>query len=117
MSCTNNNFFKDIKKGDTFTGLKMTFYDGVGEDKTPMDLTNCKVIIPFKKGTGQNATFLFSSEDGTITIPTPTNGEIYLQPRDMNYPALNYIFDVQVINGANVKKTYFTNYWKICQDV
>jgi hypothetical protein len=117
MSRTNNNFFKDIKKGDTFTGLKMTFYDGVGEDKTPMDLTNCKVIIPFKKGTGQNATFLFSSEDGTITIPTPANGEIFLQPRDMNYPALNYIFDVQVINGANVKKTYFTNHWKICQDV
>lgn len=117
MSCTNNNFFKDIKKGDTFTGLKMTFYNGTGTTKTAMNLTNCKVIIPFKKGTGQNATFLFSSEDGTITIPTPTNGEIFLQPRDMNYPAFNYIFDVQLITGANVKKTYFTNYWKICQDV
>ena len=50
-------------------------------------------------------------------ICNAANGEIFLQPRDMNYPAFNYIFDVQVINGSNVKKTYFTNYWKICQDV
>ena len=117
MNCTNNNFFKDIKKGDTFTGLKMTFYDGVGENKTPMDLTDFKIVIPFKKIAGQKNVFLFSTEDGTITIPEPTNGEIFLQPRDMNYPAFNYIFDVQLITGAQVKKTYFTNYWKICQDV
>ena len=117
MECTNNNFFKDIKKGDTFTGLKMTFYNGTGATKTVMNLTNVKVIIPFKKGAGQSNAFLFSTEDGTITIPTPANGQIFLQPRDMNYPAFNYLFDVQLITGANVKKTYFSNYWKICQDV
>lgn len=83
MECTNNNFFKDIKKGDTFTGLKMTFYNGTGSTKTVMNLTNVKVIIPFKKGAGQSNAFLFSSEDGTITIPTPANGEIFLQPRDL----------------------------------
>lgn len=117
MECTNDNFFKDIKKGDTFTGLKMTFYNGTGSTKTVMNLTNIKVVIPFKKGVGQSNAFVFSTEDGTITIPTPANGQIFLQPRDMNYAAFNYIFDVQLITGANVKKTYFTNYWKICQDV
>ena len=113
MECTNDNYFEDIKKGDTFMGLKMTLYDGVGPTKTIKNLTNIKVVIPFKKGEGQNNAFVFSTEDGTITIPTPANGQIFLQPRDMNYPAFNYIFDVQLITGANVKKTYFTNYWKI----
>ncbi|WP_396195932.1 hypothetical protein [Flavobacterium sp.] len=117
MSCANNNFIKDIRQGDTFTGLKMTLYDGVGEDKTPMDLTGYTINIPFKKGAGQNNAFLFSTEDNTITIPTPTNGEIFLMPRDMNYPAFNYIFSLEIITETNTKITYFTNFWQITQDV
>lgn len=112
-----NNYIKDIVKGDTFTGLKMTFYDGEGVDKTPKDLTGYSVIMNFKKGVGQSNAFIFSTADGSITIPNPTNGEIFMQPREMNYPAYNYIFDIQLISGSNVKKTYFTNYWKIIQDV
>jgi hypothetical protein len=117
MSCTNENFFRDIKQGDTFTGLKMTFYNGVGATKTPMNLTGYKINIPFKKGPGQNNAFLFSTEDNTITIPTPANGQIFLQPRNMNYPAFNYIFDVQITTNTNTIITYFSNNWKICQDV
>jgi hypothetical protein len=117
MDCINENYFKDIKKGDTFTGLKMTFYDGIGTTKTAMDLTDVSISIPFKKGVGQNKTFSFETENNTITIPDPLTGEIFLQPRDMNYQAATYIFDVEVTTLGGVKKTYFTNYWKICQDV
>lgn len=95
----------------------MTIYDGVGDAKTPRDLTGASVSIPFKKGAGQNTIFLFSTEDGTITIPDPTNGEIFLQPRDMNYPAFNYIFELTVTFASGTKKPYFTNFWKICQNV
>jgi hypothetical protein len=117
MSCQTSNYFPDITKGDTFTGRKMTFYNGKDEDKTVMNLTGASVVIAFKKGAGQNAVFTFSTADNTITIPTPTNGEIFLQPRLMNYPAFNYIFDVEVtFNGGRVR-TFFTNYWKICPDV
>ncbi len=113
MSCPNTNYFPDIIKGDTFTGRKMTFYNGKGESKTLMDLTGAKVVLSFKKATGQNAVFTFSTEDGTITIPTPTNGEIFLQPRVMNYAPYNYIFDVVVTTLSGTVHTYFTNYWRI----
>jgi hypothetical protein len=82
-----------------------------------MDLTGASVVIAFKKGAGQNAVFTFSTADNTITIPDPITGEIFLQPRDMNYPAYNYIFDVEVTFNGGRKRTFFYNYWKICQNV
>ena len=114
MSCSNNNYFEDIKKGNTFTGLKMSFFDGVGDTKTAMDLTGASIVIAFRKAEGQNVAFEFKTADNTITIPTPTNGEIFLQPRDMNYTAYTYIFDVVVTTLSGTIYTYFTNYWKIC---
>ena len=114
MSCqTTNNYFKDIKKGDTFTGLKMSFFNGTGDNKTAMDLTGASVIIAFRKGVGQNVAFEFKTSDSTITIPTPANGEIFLQPRVMNYTPFTYIFDVVVTTQSGTIHTYFTNYWKI----
>lgn len=117
MSCNQSNYFPDITKGDTFKGAKMTFYDGVGEDKTPMDLTGCSIVIAFKKSKGGTTVFDFKTADNTILIPTPTNGEILLGARVMNYPAYNYVFDVEITNSAGVVQTYFENNWKICQDV
>jgi hypothetical protein len=113
MSCTNTNYFKDIKKGDTFTGLKMTFYNGTGTTKTAMNLTGASIVINFKKGEGQNPIFSFKKSDNTITIPTPANGEIFLQPRVMNYPAFNYMFDVVVTTASGTIHTYFSSYWQI----
>lgn len=117
MSCNQSNYFPDITKGDTFKGAKMTFYNGVGDTKTVMDLTGSSVIIAFKKSKGGTTVFEFKTSDNTITIPTPTNGQIILAPRVMNYPAGNYVFDVQVTNASGVVTTYFENNWKICQDV
>jgi hypothetical protein len=118
MTCNEvQNIFPDIIKGDTFTGLKMTFYDGEGEDKTPMDLTGASVVIAFKKGAGQNAVFAFKTSDATITIPAPANGQIFLMPRVMNYPAYTYVFDVEVTFLSGTVKTYFKGNWRVCQDV
>jgi hypothetical protein len=118
MTCNEvQNIFPDIIKGDTFTGLKMTFYDGVDDDKTPMDLTGASVVIAFKKGAGQNAVFAFKTLDATITIPDPESGEIFLQPRLMDYPAMSYIFDVEVTFLSGTVKTYFKGNWRVCQDV
>jgi hypothetical protein len=95
----------------------MTFYDGVDDDKTPMDLTGASVVIAFKKGAGQNAVFAFKTLDATITIPDPESGEIFLQPRLMDYPAMSYIFDVEVTFLSGTVKTYFKGNWRVCQDV
>ncbi len=111
------NYFPDITKGDTFTGRKMSFYNGKGDTKTPMNLTGASIVIAFKIAKGQKAIFTFKTADNTITIPTPTNGEIFLQERKMDYPPTNYIFDVEVTFAGGRVKTFFTNYWKICQDV
>jgi hypothetical protein len=118
MTCKEvQNIFPDITKGDTFTGLKMTFYDGVGEDKTPMDLTGVSIVIAFKKGAGQNTVFAFLTSDATITIPDPESGEIFLQPRLMDYPAMTYVFDVELTFLSGTVKTYFKGNWRVCQDV
>jgi len=117
MSCTTTNYFPDITKGNTFTGRKMSFYNGKGDSKTPMDLTGASVIIEFKRGAGQNAVFTFSSDDNTITIPDPITGEIFLQPRKMDYPAFNYIFQPKVTFLGGRVRPFFVNYWKICPDV
>lgn len=114
MSCqTSSNYFKDIKKGDTFTGLKMSFFNGVGDAKTVMDLTGASIVITFRKSPTTNMVFEFKTSDSTITIPTPINGEIFLQPRVMNYAPFNYIFDVVVTTQSGSVHTYFTNYWRI----
>lgn len=117
MSCENKNYFPDIVKGDTFKGCAQRFYNGKDEGKTPMDLTGASILIQFKKGVGQSAVFKFDTADNTITIPTPTNGVALLAPRKMDYPAFNYIFDVQVTFANGFVKTFFTNNWRICQDV
>jgi hypothetical protein len=118
MTCKQvQNIFPDIIKGDTFTGLKMTFYDGVGEDKTPMDLTGVSIVIAFKKGAGQNAVFAFKTLDATITIPDPESGEIFLQPRLMEYPAMTYVFDVELTFLSGTVRTYLKDSWRVCQDV
>lgn len=115
--------FPDITKGDTFTGAKMTFYNGTGDTKTPMDLAGASIIINFKRGEGQNPVFTFKKENcagcvgNTITIPDPETGEVYLQPRVMNYPAFNYIFDIQVTHISGTILTYLKGYWRVCQDV
>jgi len=118
MTCKEvQNIFPDITKGDTFTGLKMTFYDGVGEDKTPMDLRGVSIVIAFKKGAGQNAVFAFKTLDATITIPDPESGEVFLQPRLMEYPAMTYVFDVELTFLSGTVRTYFKGNWRVCQDV
>lgn len=118
MTCVKSeNYFPDIIKGDTFTGSSMTFFDGVGETKTPMDLTGASVLIAFKKGEGQSAVFSFSTDDNTILIPDPLTGKILLAPRIMAYSAYTYVFDVQVTFASGTVKTFFKNYWRVCQDV
>jgi hypothetical protein len=118
MTCNvEQNIFPDIISGATFKGSKMSFFDGVGEDKTPMDLTGASIVIEFKKGAGQNAVFAFKTSDNTITIPDPTNGQAFLQPRLMTYSAYNYIFDVEVTFPSGTVVPFFKGYWRVCQNV
>lgn len=118
MSCSEISYSVcDIVKDNDFTGLKLTFYDGVGDAKTIMDLTGYSFVIHFKKGKGSTTVFSFLSSDSTITIPTPTNGEIFLQPRKMSYLAGTYIADINLINAAGKLHTYTTINWTITQNV
>lgn len=91
----------------------MSFFNGVGDAKTVMDLTGASVVIIFRKSQTTNMVFEFKTSDSTISIPTPENGEIFLQPRVMNYAPFNYIFDVVVTTQSGAVHTYFTNYWRI----
>jgi hypothetical protein len=118
MSCqTSSNYFKDIVKGTTFKGRKLTFYDGKDDTKTPKDLTGYSIVIAFKKAAGQNAVFTFKTADTTLTIPTPTNGEVFMSSRIMNYPPYNYVFDIELTSPSGVVEQWAKNYWRILSNV
>ena len=117
MSCNTAYSINPIVKGNDFNGLKLTFYDGVGDAKTVMDLTGFSVVIDFKKSKGLSTIFSFKSSDNTVTIPTPTNGEIFLQPRKMDYAPYTYMADINLISQAGKLHTYTTINWKIEQNV
>ena len=117
MSCQQSNYFKDIVQGTTFKGRKLSFYDGIGDDKTPKDLTGYSIKIELKKGAGQNAVFSFKTSDNTITIPDPTNGEAFMASRLMNYPAFNYIFNIELKSAGGAIEQWATSNWRILPNV
>jgi hypothetical protein len=100
------NFYR---KDDTFNGRKYTF---------PFDLTGAVILCQFKVKPALNVvTFEYKSEDGSITVPTPTNGEIFFQPRRMSYPTSIYYYDIQITFSNGTVKTYAQDKLEIFQDV
>lgn len=112
MSCQ-ANYFCPIKSGTTFPRKKITRYNGIGEDKTPFDLTDWDITFEFKTSPNANdVAFQFSTLDETITIEDPLTGSFFLESRLITYKPMEYYYDVYFIKGA-IKKFAFSNKWII----
>jgi hypothetical protein len=83
-----------IFKGNTFEGLRFTLSKKVDDVVTPVDLTDCSILIQFKLNYVSDSVFEFSTDDGTIIIED-TNVFSLLE-RDMNYDAHKYLSDIRI---------------------
>lgn len=100
--------YNKYRKGDTYNGRKITF---------PFDMTGVNVLIQFKESLSSTLTFEYKTEDGTITVPNPINGEIFLMPRIMEYPANTYNYDIQLTFTNGSVKSYAQDKLIIFTDV
>lgn len=111
MATTNR--FPNIKKGTTFNGRDIKFYNGTGANKTAMPLDGVQVIMDFKEiGSNSNSTvFSFKSSDDSITH-TGT-GVVRMMPRLMNIPAAGYKTTLTLKFANGTIKPYGEIIWKI----
>lgn len=111
---TTTNRFPTIKKGTTFNGRDIKFYNGTGEAKTAMDLTGVQVIMDFKEvGNKSNSTvFSFKTSDNSIT--STGVGIVRMMPRLMNLPAAVYETTLKLKFANGTIKPYGDSIiWKI----
>lgn len=114
------NLIEDHKKGDTWDGFKFKIEDETEIDSDvyePRDLSGCEIIAQFRTNPNGSVIFEFKTDDDTITIPTPENGEFILMPRIINVPAMTYVFDVQITYPSGVIESFDPDYFKIIQDI
>lgn len=103
------NYFKDIQKGVTFKGRSIKF----SKNGVPMDLTGVVATMEFRLRPMDLPTFSFKTSDATLLLPIPTNGELIMLKRNMNYPVSEYNFTLEITfpNGDVIKP--IVSQWKI----
>lgn len=82
----------DHKKGTTWDGIEIEVTEDINGIITPLDLTGAEITANFKSG--NNIVFSFKTSNGTILVPTPTDGKLYFKERVVDVPASTYYFDV-----------------------
>jgi hypothetical protein len=108
------NRFPSIKKGATFNGRDMKIYNGVGENKVPMDLTGVLIELEFKVFPDNCVSpiiFKFSTADGSIKI-TGT-GVARMMPRLMKYAKAIYTTDPTLTFANGTVKPWGQVLWEI----
>lgn len=100
--------FNDYRKGDDWDGRLYKF---------PFDLTGASVLVQFRSAPLKPVIFQFSTVDNTIEIPDPSNGEIYLRGRKLEYAVGTYFYDVQITFADGRVKTYAEDKLSIFQDI
>jgi hypothetical protein len=100
--------YNQYRKGDTFDGRKYTF---------PFDLTGASILIQFRETPQSSVAFEFKTIDNTLRVPEPSNGEVFMYPRYMDYPAATYQYDIQITFSTGRTKTYAADTLTIFQDI
>lgn len=103
-----------IKKGDTWNGLGFEIKNL--ETNVPLELTDCHIVIQFKKQKNQPRASFEYKED-TIDLYEPLNGKFRMKPRKMDYDSGIYYFDAQVTFPNGTIKTVCSNAIEIKQDI
>lgn len=109
----------DHKRGDTWDGMEVIATTTNDLDVViPIDLTGVQILAQFKTSIDGLFVFEFKTSDNTILVPNPTTGVFLFAPRNMDFPAKNYFFDIQLIypNG-DIETIVPTHTWALVQDI
>lgn len=88
---TETNF--TCNQGDTWEGFTAEFLI----NNVAVDLTGALIRMQLRKGYCDSVVALeFSTEDGTILIDSPLNGEFSVEPRIIDITAKQYVYDLEV---------------------
>lgn len=107
----NQNRFPTIKKGSTFNGRDVKFYNGTGASKTPMPLEGVTISMEFKEIGSSNVIFQFTTTDDSIA--TTGLGIARMMPRLMKYPKAIYITDLTLTFPNGSVKPWGQIHWEI----
>ncbi|QIW88503.1 hypothetical protein [Pseudanabaena phage PA-SR01] len=88
---------KPHKKGDTWDGVEFHFETENNGIYSDMNLTGYSFSAKFKTSPQGSVLWEFSTANGLITCPTPTNGKIYFMPQVINYKPQRYIFGIEMV--------------------
>jgi hypothetical protein len=109
---TTQNRFPTIKKGTTFNGRDIKFFNVDGTIKTPMPLDGVTITMDFEEVGGNNKIFSFTTTDNSITKTGV--GVARMMPRLMNIPRAVYETTLLLDFGNGIIKPYGDKLiWKI----
>lgn len=109
---------KPHRKGDTFDSVEFKLSTSNESGKTPIDLTNCSIVMDIRNSLGIRVKRLTSLSSGGITIlDPPTNGIFKIDSQIIDIPTSKYVYDIQITFPDNTVRTYIWGYWVIYQDV
>lgn len=108
------NRFPSIKKGATFNGRDIKIFNGIGENKVPMDLTGILIELEFKifpESFVSPVIFKFSTADSSINITG--NGIARMMPRLMKYAKATYTTELRLTFPNGTVKPWGQILWEI----
>ena len=106
--------FKEHNKGDSFDGIIFT----VSRNESPLNLTDVKIRMQFRlTPTNPNAIELSSEKEDEIEITNAAAGEFTVLEQIIDFPAGDYVYDIQFEFPDESIKTYISGKWKILQDI
>lgn len=107
--------FADKVKGDTLEPITFT----VTVNAAPLNLTNCTILIQFKKQPCLAYDYQMGSSVaiGGVTITDAVNGEFRIDEQVLNWKAAKYYYDIQFTWTDGTVKTYIGGTIEIKQDV
>lgn len=104
------NRFPEIKRGTTFNGRDIKFYNGTGVSKTAMDLDGVIIEMKFRSARS-NDKFSFTTADNSIT--KTALGVARMMPRTMAMQKGEYTASLILTFPNGTIKTYTDLIWLI----
>lgn len=105
---TKVQIFKEHISGTSFKSRTFRIETGLASDQlSPLDLTNARIKMDFKKDSNSRSAFTFDTDDNTITITDALNGEFRMNSRVISVCEDSYTADVLVKLSDNSVKRLF----------
>lgn len=99
--------FPDHIKGDTFKQRRITL---------GFDISESQVKMQFKIPDNSNSFFEWSTEDESFIVEDASQGILLMNKAILDYPALTYFYDLQVIDSEFDVNTYIKGSLSILND-